>query len=62
MNVTQYSKYALSIFFILVLYVAYLLLKPFLLTILTAVILDRSFRLIKHPCRLYPSHPLPTRL
>ena len=43
MNVTQYSKYALSIFFILVLYVAYLLLKPFLLTILTAVILVYVF-------------------
>ena len=43
MNVTQYSKYALSIFFIFVLYIAYLLLKPFLLTILTAVILVYVF-------------------
>ncbi len=43
MNVTQYSKYALSIFFIFILYVAYLLLKPFILTILTAVILVYVF-------------------
>lgn len=43
MNVTQYSKYALSIFFIFILYIAYLLLKPFILTILTAVILVYVF-------------------
>lgn len=43
MNVTQYSKYALSIFFIFVLYIAYHLLKPFLLTIITAVILVYVF-------------------
>lgn len=43
MNVNQYSKYALSILFLFVLYLAYLLLKPVLLTIVTAIILVYVF-------------------
>lgn len=43
MNVTEYSKYALSILFLFVLYLSYLLLKPLLLTIVTAIILVYVF-------------------
>lgn len=42
-NVAEYSKYALSLLFILVLYVSYLLVKPLLLTIITAIILVYVF-------------------
>lgn len=42
-NVAQYSKYALSILFLFVIYVSYLLVKPLLLTIITAIILVYVF-------------------
>lgn len=42
-NVAQYSKYALSILFLFVLYISYLLVKPLLLTIITAIILVYVF-------------------
>ncbi len=42
-NVAEYSKYALSILFIFVIYISYLLVKPLLLTIITAIILVYVF-------------------
>ncbi len=42
-NVTHYSKYALSILFIFVIYLSYQLLKPLLLTIVTAILLVYVF-------------------
>ncbi len=42
-NVTKYSKYALSILFIFVLYISYKLVKPYLLIIITAIILSYVF-------------------
>ncbi|MFA6888170.1 MAG: AI-2E family transporter [Candidatus Woesearchaeota archaeon] len=43
MNVTEYSKYALSILFIFIIYLSYLLIKPYLLAIISAVILTYVF-------------------
>lgn len=42
-NVSEYSKYALTILFVIVLYISYLLVKPLLLTIITAIILVYVF-------------------
>lgn len=42
-NIKDYSKHALSILFLFVLYLSYLLLKPVLLTIVTAIILVYVF-------------------
>lgn len=43
MNVAEYSKYALSILFIFVIYISYLLVKPYLLAIISAIILTYVF-------------------
>lgn len=43
MNVAEYSKYALSILFIFVIYLSYLLVKPYLLAIISAIILTYVF-------------------
>lgn len=42
-NITEYSKYALSILFVFVIYLCYILIKPFLLIIITAIILTYVF-------------------
>ncbi len=42
-NVTEYSKYALSILFIFIIYISYKLVKPYLLIIITAIILTYVF-------------------
>jgi predicted PurR-regulated permease PerM len=43
MNIVQYSKHTLTLVFLLLLYLAYLLVKPLLLTIITAILLAYLF-------------------
>ncbi len=43
MNIVEYSKYTLTLLFLLLIYIVYLVLKPFLLTIISAVILAYIF-------------------
>lgn len=43
MNIVEYSKYTLTLLFLLLFYLVYLILKPFLLTLISAVILAYIF-------------------